>query len=295
VPDPILLVPWQNIFSRTLAVLVLAGTAQPGARGDPSPGFKECQPGPWGRIEYQTMYLSAPDAILEEFPMPNPEPRWCFADCSPEAVRATLTAAGLDPAVRDRLFADPRAKRDEEGVFTVFPSVAEVDALKPGVRTIIYHELAKYPQNPYYYEPIVVPDGDVDAWLHGTGLADTVVSLIRSATYRDGDALLFSDFRSLVSHAANDNEARRWIKALTRTRTVVAYLRVDETDDLPALRRYWSANYHRKDSLPMLSSSATARPPTVTGPRSISSTTPKRMCFSTSDSPPARCWQITTR
>jgi hypothetical protein len=198
------------------------------------------------------MYLSAPDAILDEFPMPNPEPRWCFADSTPAAVRAVLTAAGLDAAVRDRLFADPRAKRDDEGVFTLFPTVAENDALKPDVRAAIYHELAKYPQNPYYYEPVCVPDGDVDGWLRGTGLADPVVALVRQAAYRDGDALLFSDFRTLISHAANDNEARRWVKALTRTRTVVAYLRVDETDDLPGLRRYWSANYHRKDTLPML-------------------------------------------
>jgi len=227
-----------------------------GARGEGAPGFKECQAGPWGRIEYQTMYLSAPDAILDEFPMPNPEPRWCFADSTPAAVRATLTTAGLDASVRDRLFADPRAKRDEEGVFTLYPTVADEESLKADVRVAIYHELAKCPQNPFFYEPIAVPDGDVDDWLHGTGLPDNVVGLIRQAVYREGDSVLFSDFRTLVSHAASDNEARRWIKALTRTRTVVAYLRVDETDDLPGLRRYWSANYHRKDTLPMLNAAA---------------------------------------
>ncbi len=238
-----------------LAFALLA-LVPPLARAAATPGFKESQPGPWGRIEYQTIYLTAPEAILEDFPMPNPQPRWSFADSTPAVVRGLLAPTGLDDAVRDRLFADPRARRDEEGVFTLYPTIADIEALKPAVRDAIYRELAKHPKNNFHHDPVLVPDGNVDEWLRGTGLPDQMVALVHQLAWHDGDAMLFSDFQVLLGHAASDNEARRWIKILTRTRAVTADLKVDATDDLSVLRRYWSADYHRKDSLPMLNATA---------------------------------------
>jgi hypothetical protein len=234
----------------------LLAFAPSSARAAATAGFTAGQPGPWGRLEYQPLYLTAPESILDDFPTPNPQPRWCFADSTSALVRELLTTEGLDPAVRDRLFADPRARRDEEGVFTLFPTVADIESLKPDVRDAICHELAKYPQNPFHYEPVLVPDGNVNEWLRGTGLPDQIIELIRQLAWRDGDATLFSDFRTLLSHAGGDSEARRWVRILTRTRAVSVFLKVDATDDLPALRRYWSAGYHRKDSLPMLNAAA---------------------------------------
>lgn len=240
------------------SLLIEAGVARAAEASVVTPGFRQAAPGPWGRIEWQTIYLTAPEAILEEFPTPNPQPRWCFAASTAAAVRGVLSAAGVADEMRDRLFADPRAKRDAEGVFSLFPTGADVESLKPAVRAALYRELAKYPINSFHHEPTCVPDGDVDAWLRGTGLPDHIVKLIGDLTWRDGDALLFSDYRTLISKAGSDAEARRWVRVLTRTRAIVAWLRVDESDDLTALRRYWSANYHRKDSLPILTAAADA-------------------------------------
>ena len=33
-----------------------------------------CKPGPWGRIEYQTIYLEAPSWVVDHFPMPSTQP-----------------------------------------------------------------------------------------------------------------------------------------------------------------------------------------------------------------------------
>jgi len=212
----------------------------------------QCKPGPWGRIEYQTLYLSAPLALMDEFPMPDIQPNWCFPGGTADSVRGFLTQAGLDAPTVQRLLGDPNAHRDAEGVFTVYPSVAELEALKPDVRATIYRELAKSPLNSFYYAPVCIPADSFEEWL-GTGNFPTDVSdMIRKFVYRDGDAVLFSDFRAVLSHAPSDSEAHRWVRALTRVRCVLAYLKVDGTDDLTALKRYWSTNFHRKDSLPML-------------------------------------------
>jgi hypothetical protein len=218
--------------------------------------LKASQSGAWGRIEYQSVYLTAPETVLTEFPMPSPQARWSYADTTPAIVRGRLVDAGLDAVVCDRLFSDLRARRDEEGVLTLFPTSVEIEALKPTVRDAIYQELAKHPQNRFHHDAVLVPDGDTDAWLRGTGLPDHVVALIRQLVWREGDAVLFSDFSTVLGHAGSDSEARRWVRVLTRTRAVVAYLKVDASDDLTALRRYWSAGFHRKDSLPMLNATA---------------------------------------
>lgn len=215
-------------------------------------GLAQCRPGPWGRIQYQTIYLSAPDTILDEFPLPQPQSIWCFPNSTADIVQALLLKAGIEKDVCDRLLADHRSKRDEEGNLALYPTLADVEALKPEVRTVLYRNLAKSQMNVFYHDPSYIPGGNLDEWLVGTNLPENAVQLIRKLAWKDGNTMMFSDFRALLSLANSDNEARRWLKVLTRTRAVIAFLKVDSTDNLPVLKRYWSANFNRNDSLPLL-------------------------------------------
>lgn len=233
-------------------VLLLAAVS---LHGQSNPILR-CQPGPWGRITYSYLYLSAPDTILDEFPMPAPQSRWCFADHNMDWVKVFLTGVGFDAAVVNRLTNDPRSAADEENVITLFPTEADVLSLNPANRVALYKELAKYTQNPYFHDPICVPDGDVGSWLRDSGIPENVLTLIQQLVYRDGSGYFFSDLRLILKYTPSDTEARRWVKALTRVRAVVAELHLDKTDDLAQLRRYWSADFHRTDSLPMLEGAA---------------------------------------
>jgi hypothetical protein len=96
----------------------------------------------------------------------------------------------------------------------------------------------------------------VDEWLRGSPIPKNVVEIIRQLVYPSGEGVFFSDLRLILKYAASDTEARNWVKALTRMRAVVADLHVGSDDELPALRRYWSADFHRTDSLPMLDAAA---------------------------------------
>ena len=246
------------VLSRRLApiaLLTLAMLVSAPLRGQASAPMR-CQPGPWGRIEYHYIYLAAPDNILDEYPLPSPQPRWCFSGKNLDLVKATLASLGVDANVALRLTTDPRAQADAEGVITLYPTEDEVRGLKPEVREALYKELAKYEVNPYYHDPICVPDGDVDAWLHGTDIPKNVVDIIHQLVYRNGEGYFFSDLRLILKYAQSDTEARMWAKALTRVRAVAADLQVDGSDNLAALRRYWSADFHRSDSLPMLDAAA---------------------------------------
>jgi hypothetical protein len=214
-----------------------------------------CKPGPWGRVEFQTIYLEAPDWVVEHFPVPSPQPRWSFPGATPASIRTILVRAGIDESNIERWLNDPRCRQDEDAL-TIYPSVEEIEAMSSNARTVIYRELAKSGLNPYHKEPAVVPGSSVDEWLRGAKLEKSSVDLIRKLSYLDGDSLMFSDFAALVSHCDTDREARRLVKATTRTRTVLASLKVNAGDDLEALARYWTAGFRRKDILPMLESIA---------------------------------------
>ncbi len=235
--------------------LVLALLAAAPARGQDG-AVLHCQPGPWGRITYHYIYLAAPDSIIDDFPLPSPLPDWCFKGHDLDWVKTFLATVGLDAPALTRLTADPRSQPDAEGVITLFPTEADILGLTAAHREGLYQELAKYDENPYYHDPLCVPDGNVDEWLRGSPIPKDVVELIRKLVYHQGGGLFFSDLRLVFKYASSDTEARLWARALTRQRAVVADLRVDGTDDLAALQRYWSADFHRPDALPMLDAAA---------------------------------------
>jgi len=217
--------------------------------------LQQCKPGPWGRVEYETLFLEAPEWVVEHFPMPSTQPRWSFAGGTESSVRGLLLRAGLDEKTCDRWLNDARC-RNEEGAFTIFPTVEDVTGLQVNARLAIYRELAKSPLNSFHHDPVFIPGSSVVEWLRGAKLPAKTVELIRHLTYLDGDALLFSDYAVLLASARSEAEARHLVKVTTRTRTLLANLRVQEGDDLPALAHYWTAGYRRKDILPMLESMA---------------------------------------
>ena len=241
-----------RFYHRLIALGLLLAALSARGGDDAANPVLQCQPGPWGRISYSYIYLAPPDTILDEFPMPAPQSRWCFVNRSADWLKAFLASVGYDADVVTRLVNDPRSTLDEEGVITLFPTEDDVLSLNPTNRVALYKELAKYTQNPYFHDPICVPDGNVDNWLRDSDIPKPVLELIRKLIYHDAAGYFFSDLRLILKYTQSDTEARHWVKALTRMRAVIAQLHVDKSDDLAQLRRYWSADFHRTDSLPLL-------------------------------------------
>jgi hypothetical protein len=245
-PSPSRMRPPQVLIALFLALTgVLWGETQP----------QICKPGPWGRIECHTIYLEAPSWVVEHFPMPSIQPRWSFAGATPMSTRTFLNRAGIDEKTVERWLGDPRCRHDQDAL-TVYPSVEDIEGLGSGTRTIIYRELAKSDLNTYYKDPVIIPGSSVDEWLRGAKLDKDSVELIRKLSYLEGDTLMFSDYAALLSHCDTEREAQRLVKATTRTRTILATLKVNASDDLESLADYWTAGFRRKDILPMLESIA---------------------------------------
>jgi hypothetical protein len=221
-----------------------------------SPGFQiyECKPGPWGTVAWHYIYLEAPDWIIDQFPPPNPQPAWHFPGMSKEGVRSVMNKAGILTGKVDGWFADPRAISEGPDAITLYPSVADVERLSPSAREILYDELAKSPRNEFHADPFFITDRTIDEWLGKRVVRPEVRRVFDRLTYKRGDILAFSDMSVLASYAKGPEEVRDLMKLCTRVRAIMAYLLVDGRSDLPTMQKYWSANFHRKDLIPLLES-----------------------------------------
>ena len=237
------------------APLQAAAPAKPA--GQPEEPWSAAKPGPWGQLETTPIYIEAPDYLMANVQKPNSIPQWCFPGANEASLRQLFARAGLPDAMQKRLF-DPRRTLTQGEVITLFPTVPDLEAMTPEMRGVVYPELAKTPLNEFHHDPIFIIGG-IDEWLRDTGLPAEIQALIRKMTYRRGRALVFSDLRTLLTHAKNEDEVQQICKSATRTRTLMAYLKIPADGVKKDIIDYWTGGYPDNDSLPLLHS-LTERP-----------------------------------
>ncbi len=211
------------------------------------------KPGPWGQIESSPIYLEAPDVLLAGVPKPNSVPHWSFPGADGASLLSLFRRAGLPDAMQQRLL-DPKRWTSQDGVITLYPLVPDLVAMTPEMRAVVYAELAKTPLNEFHHDPIFIPGGNLDEWLHDADLPAEIQALIRKMTYRRGRALAFSDLRTLLNHAHTEAEVQHIFKSATRTRTLVANIKIPADSDPKAIAAYWTGGRADSDILPLLQS-----------------------------------------
>lgn len=212
-----------------------------------------CKPGPWGDLTYYYIYLEAPQDFVERFPLPSPVTKWVFPGATIEDLRVLFTKAGLSQALQDYML-DPGKIVDENRMLAVFPPLPDLEAMTPSQRQIIYSELAKYAINEYHVDPVMITAGDVDEWLKDSTLSAEIKSIIHKYVYYRGDLMVFSDLSAVLNYIDSASEARNFFKTITRTRTIVLRLEVNEKSDLTSIANYWTGRNRFKDILPILTS-----------------------------------------
>lgn len=109
----------------------------------------------------------------------------------------------------------------------VFPSEKMIFGMRPETRARLRRLLQKNVENLHYSYPIVIPAVDVAAWYEAAGLSPTTASLIASLCYVQGGVSVFSDVVYVYSQLEEEAERDRFLRALTRIRTVDADATVD--------------------------------------------------------------------
>lgn len=218
--------------------------------------LKTCAPGPWGEIEFHYLYLEAAAELVEVFKMPPTTSRWSFPGCDRDFVRDVFRCAGVTDDVANRLLSAHSLEQD--GVLHILPPMGDLEVLTLAQRSAIYAVLAQWEVNAFHKDPVFITAGDARDFLRNTDISADQAAWFERMCYRRGNVLCFSDIPALFQRARSDSEARRLFKLCSRTRTLVARLRLSPETDYTALTHYWSKGGRRKDVLTMLRSVAEA-------------------------------------
>lgn len=213
--------------------------------------------GPWGVLQSFYVYIAAPDHVLRQFQVPSATTSWNFYGKTPNEVAMLLDRPGIPAEHREALLDRSRWLVSDDHI-QVVPSRDAILSIPPGVRSSLYQVLAEWEANEFQNAPYFIPGGDVEGWVANSGLREELTDAIRKTAYPVGKASCFSDVSLLVSMTATHAEARAMLKVLSRTRTAVLRLKLDERSDIEQIRRYWSAGEaNQKDFVPLLESIAT--------------------------------------
>ena len=77
-------------------------------------------------------------------------------------------------------------------------------------------------------------------------------SSLHQSAIKKNELTFFSDPSYVLSNIPDKEEKVRFMKALTRIRTMILRLQITDSTDLNMLRNYWSINNRRKEILPLL-------------------------------------------
>lgn len=255
--------PFHVLVAACLATAPLAWAAPetaPSEKSRPSdleePSVREGRPGPWGQIQYYSIMLEAPEALVKLFPVPSSKTVWKFRNLTHDQLRETLLGAGLTEAQCDPLFGNPAPPFKSGGITHLYPTTEIVLSLTPEVRAQLYQILRRCDANQLHTQPYVIEGGDAREWFSGSGVRQELIDLIDRLSYPWAPGRAFSDLPVLLDHVRDVREQDLLLKTLTRTRSLLARVVIEKDADMAQLAEYWTGFGRRKDVLPILESVA---------------------------------------
>ena len=233
---------------------LLSAPGQPGPVAEPaSPAVFRARPGPWGDLEYFTVYLEPSKAILKEMDLLTYDTVWKFVGHTEDQVGKLFESVQLPPEIAAELLDRKKWRRDGK-IISVFPGDGTLLGLPRAARATIYQVLGQWEENNFQLEPACVSGHDVRAWLRREELPEQILSVIEKTVYTRGQNLVFADLPLILRMVRTEDERLKIRKALSRTATLVVKLRLNPQTDVAAIANYWGGYTRSKDVLPFLES-----------------------------------------
>ncbi|HTQ50794.1 MAG TPA: hypothetical protein VMJ12_08785 [Candidatus Acidoferrales bacterium] len=219
----------------------------------PQEPYLHGHPGPWGDLEYARISLEPPDEFVPADANFFGATHWFFEGYTPATLAAFFGQCGLPPAQLAELTNAAAWSEKTDGVL-VLPGDDLVLALDEPARQKIYSVLAKSQENTLHLWPFKSRSDNLENWFGDAGLSDGTLALLKKLVYRRGECLCFSDISVVYPRIARDDERRRLIKRLARTRTLLMKLHVTPNSNVDALADYWAKGRRNKDIVALLDS-----------------------------------------
>jgi hypothetical protein len=191
--------------------------------------------------------------LIDSLPIPGIQPRWTFPEESFTNLSAFFRNAGLNEALIDRLLSKNRIVRENHFIH-LLPTIPDLESIDSSSRAVIYAELARYPQNEFQADPLLIVGASVAEWYRSSKLRPALIAKIEKLSYKRQEVIAFSDLQALLNEAQSDSEVRQIYKAFTRTRSLMLRIVLNRSINVDELISYWSLGLglHRKDIEPII-------------------------------------------
>lgn len=268
-PDAVVAVPTRWLWSLAALIVVpwlaaagvylAARSPSPVASGPATVGLTPARArgqlgrlGPWGQLERVPIVISPPLELVPEDREPPRAAEWHLPVPTAEKLAATLAAAGLDAATRQRLLASARA---EDGGFRVSPEGAVVRALDPATRGSLYSALAVDPRNERQLNAYRF-FGSPETWFHEGPVSAATLGLVRPYLYQLEGFSYFADIDLVRGQIRDEEELRRLTKLLFRESTLLVKVHIPPGSAVDGIAEYWGRGGRTTDVRPLLESVA---------------------------------------
>ena len=237
--------PAGRIFRKVL--LVLAGIAigalamrfLPGRKADTVVASElgtRVRPGPWGELYTVPFVIAAPDELIPVRALEAGGTHWLFKNCTVSEISNLLASAGMPEEQRAALLAPAVAL--VKGIdLELAPTPEMVVALPEKARDAIYRKLAQFPENnPAFF---FIHQDTLATRFDDSGVTAETLALFHRLCCKHGDYLVFGGLPAMLAQLPSYEEKVRFMKALTRQKTMLVRVRVTKDSDLRALGEYW--------------------------------------------------------
>lgn len=238
-------IPARRIFRKVL--LLLAGIAIGVLTMQFIPGRKasmvaaselgtRVRSGPWGELYTVPFIISAPDELIPVRALEAGGTHWIFKNTTVSEISNLLESAGMPSEQRTALLAPAVAL--VKGIdLELVPTPEMVVALPEKARLAIYRNLAQFPENRSAFS-FIHKDTLHDRFDNSDVSQDTL-ALFHRLCCEHGDYLVLGGLPALLAQLPGYEEKMRFMKALTRQKTMLVRVRVTKESDIKTLSAYW--------------------------------------------------------
>lgn len=195
------------------------------------------RPGPWGELYTVPFVIAAPAELLPVRAIEEGGTRWVFKNCTASQISNLLEAAGMPFEQRTALLSPPITKEKRIDL-EMLPTPDMIDALPEKAREALYRKLIQFPENrsSFYF----IHKETLATRFDDSGISSDTLALFRKFSIQHGDHLVFGALPAMLARIGDFEEKERFMRALTRQKTMLIRLRVTNKTDLHSLNDYWA-------------------------------------------------------
>ena len=207
--------------------------------------------GPWGDLQCFETNLVAPRWMVETFELPSATTIWRFPGWSVEQLSATLSAMPFT-AEQFQWTREPNRGLILDDEIRLHPPDEFLIGMNGDQRRAIHRILSRYEENEFHFRPVSINAAEAKSWFRSAGLSGNVADLIESLCYENSGDSVFTEIEFVLKQLGSRESEYRFIRALTRTRCLIARLCITEQTDLNAVAEYWQGHGKHKVITPIL-------------------------------------------